>query len=519
MFLCFSPLVMLKAMDHKSPEAKRQMIAECRAQCRGITRELDMIDTFERTYQPNDALHWYTKTGFLYRVTNKALRSANVLDQYTFRYYIVDLHTQLEEAALATRASCTAPFYVYRGATLIRDEIEQLHEGTLVATKGFFSSSRDFEVAQHFICINPDTGMSPSRSRDDINQFVLFHIHLDLTKSCEAIVVDVSRLSAVPAENEMTFNLGTTFRVTHINYDSEHYVWHVELILSSEVAQLTSDYSEYIRKRLTEINARLLFGNVLADMSNDVIGALTYFHRLLRTIPTNDEDRPNIYFHLARVYRYMGMRQQAITYYQCAQLLQRRTLPQSKFDYARTLSGLGLVYSELNQSNRAAYLQTKAMVILRSILPDDHLEVVHVTSRLAYACWQNNQCDHAHILLSTVLSFFKRKMPPDHPAEAQSLHTMGLVHRTLGNRDQAIDCFKKALRIRELLLASDDPTVAHTCLELSIVYAERDDDKEIALDYAKKAMRIQQAKVPPNQDDLKRIVELVEQLSTNNDEV
>jgi hypothetical protein len=42
-----------------------------------------------------------------------------------------------------------------------------LHANVLVATKTFWSSSRDVSVAKTFAGIDPTTGMSPGRSRKD----------------------------------------------------------------------------------------------------------------------------------------------------------------------------------------------------------------------------------------------------------------------------------------------------------------------------------------------------------------
>ncbi len=53
------------------------------------------------------------------------------------------------------------------------------------------------------------------------------------------------------------------------------------------------------------------------------------------------------------------------------------------------------------------------------------------------------------MLLSNALIEFKQKLPYSYADHAQALHTMGLVERTLGNRKKAIECFKKALRMRE----------------------------------------------------------------------
>ena len=446
------------AMDHDSPRAKQQLITELRAHCRGNKQQLAMINKFKSSYHAADAILWYTKPCFFYRLVNSALRTGDALDLYTFRYFIVDMCRSLKKAAVNIRDLYAEPFCVYRGAHLSRNEVEQFQVGTLVATNGFFSSSQYKDVAEQFLGIDAVTGKSPSRNRDDVKQYVLFEIDVDLVNYPDTIVADVSNKSTVPDENEMIFDLGTTFVITHIFYDTEHYVWHVRMTLSSEVAQIHLDYTKYIQKRLTEIDAALLFGNILADMLSEYRGTLSYFHRLLRTIDADDGNRPNIYFHLARVYRYLKKYQQAITYYRCAKLLQRRTMPQSNFDYARTLSGLGVIYLEMGDSTKATCLLKKGLVIKRLVLPEDHIEIAHSANRLAEAYWQEKQYESALDLLLKTLSFFKRKMPNNHPCEAQALHIMGLVKHVMGNRGEALNYFQ-----RETATCSPDSCSADIC--------------------------------------------------------
>jgi tetratricopeptide (TPR) repeat protein len=500
-------------MDHDSSRAKQQMITELRAHCCGRKQELAIIEKFKRLYCPADAILWYTKPCFLHRLVNSALRTGDALDQYTFRYFIVDMCKCLEKAAVDTRTRYTVPFSVYRGAQMCRDEVEKFHVGTLVATNGFLSSSQNLDVAQQFIGIDTVTGMSPSRSRKDLRQYVLFNIDVDLTKFPDTIVADVAERSTVPDENEVIFDIGTTFIITDVMYDAKHYLWHIRMTLSLEVAQLHQDYTNYIRTRLTEINGVLLFGNVLADMLGEHNRALSYFHRLLRTVEMNDENRPNIYFHLARIYRYIKKYQQAITYYRCAQLLQRRRLPQSNFDYARTLSGLGVIYLEMGNTTRAISLLKQGLIVKRRVVPEDHLENAHIWNRLAEAYWQEKQYESAVVLLMKSLSFFKRKMPTGHPAEAQSLHILGLVQHALGNREEALQAFQQALRIRETFLSNDALVVGETCYELSVVHSEREEEYPIAFSYAQRALHIFQSKLLLKDTQLQRVIQLVDRLS------
>lgn len=504
------PLVILKAMPHDSLEAKREMIVESRAHYRNNQSHLKEISRFKKTYCSANAITWYTHDCFVYRLINRALRTEDIFALYKFRFFIVDMCAHLEKAAIEFKKQ-TDSFRVYRGGKLSRDEVEKLRVGRLVACNGFLSSTRDLDVALNYICIDPSTGISHSQSRHDRQQFVLFEIDVNFTQSPDIIVADVSNQSIIPDEHEIIFNLGTTFIINHIRYDNERHLWHIHMLSSSAVADLEMGYVGIIRKRLLEISPTLLFGNLLATVSSTYRQSIEFFHRLLRSESFEEKDRPNIYFNLGRIYRYMGKYEQANQYFRHAQQLQEVGLPQSSFDYGRTLADLGTLYSEMDQPAEAISLITKAISLHNDILSQDHVEVAFNKNRLAYAYWQEKQYDKALNELSSSISSFK-KMPTDHLGYAQALHTMGLVQYSLGNWKQALNDYKEALRMRESLLADDHPYVARTCYELSILYAKHINDYNSALDYARRALKIRKTKLPPNHNEVKKSIELVEYL-------
>jgi len=501
-------------MSYDSPEAKKEMLTECRTCCRNSPQDLKQIDEFERTYRSTDAILWYTKPCFLHRLINKALRTEENLVLYKFRYFIVDLCVRLEEAALAS-IHHTEPFRVYRGSNLSRDEIEKLQVGSRVATNGFFSSSRHLPIAQRFIGISSNTDVSPSHGLESQRQYVLFEIDVDLTKSPELVVTDVSDQSAISDENEMLFNLGTTFIITGIAYDSEQLVWRISLTSSSEAAKTIQEYNAHIQKRFTETKPIIMFAHFLSEISSDYHGALTYFHRLLRSKPWNDEDRPDIYHYLGRVYRALGKSQQAMTYFRCALLLQRRRLPESSMAYSRALSCLGTIYAESGNLSRSIRLYEQAMAIYRKALPKNHYEFGFHSNRLAQVYWQNGQYDSANDLLMNTISFVKETMPKNSPGQAQTLYLMGLVKHSLNDRKQAIYYFEQSLQMRESFQANDHPYAARSCYELSLLYAEQD-DYSTALNYARRALHIRETKLSHNHKELKESIELVQRLSQKN---
>jgi tetratricopeptide (TPR) repeat protein len=504
-------------MSYNSSEAKREMLAECRARCDNDPHNLAVIDEFERTYRSVDAILWYTKPCFLYRLINEALRTEDNLVLYKFRYFIIDLCVRLEATALSS-VSHTQPFRVYRGAELSRDEVEKLQVGSLVATNGFFSSSKYLDVAQRFIGINSYTDNSPSRSRGDKHQYILFEVDIDLVNSPEVVATDVSCHSSIPDENEILFNSGTTFVINGINYDDDDHIWNIRMMTSSKATLINQEYKRYIFKRCTETTPAISFGHLTCEILSNYPAAVNYLHRLLRSKTWNDDNRPGTYHYLARVYYHMGKYKQAIMCCQCVQLLLRRRLPEFSMIYARSLSCLSVIYSEMGDLARAIYFQERASTIYYRILPKTHYEFAFHSNHTAYIYWQNKQYESALAVLTNTLLLIKKAFPSNYPCNAQTLHIIGLVQHSLNNREQSIDYFKQSLQMRESFQAIDHPYIARTCYELSILYAEKN-NYSTASDYAQRSLRIREAKLPRSHQELKRSVELVELLSLRNNAI
>jgi tetratricopeptide (TPR) repeat protein len=393
-----------------------------------------------------------------------------------------------------------------------REEIEQWDINMLVATNAFWSSSRDENVAKTFADMDPTTPTFQTRNRHNKLQYVLFEIHIDFARTPDLIVADVSHLSVFRDENEMLFDLGTPLYITEKIYDEEHRLWRVRMTSTSEIDSLDRDYVSYVHQRLSHTDAPMLYGNLLTGALCDFKEAVTYFQRLLRVLPIKDENRPNIFCQLGRTYRFMGKYQQAIEYFQAARLLQRRCLPQSKFDYGYTLSGLAAVYSEMGNLKNAIRLNKQALNIYHTLFPEDHIEVNQIVNRLAYDLCQNGQQKEASNYLSKVNKSMKNKIFLTNP-DTQLYHTLGLVHKALGNRTEAFEYLKQALDLREKWSHKHHPYTARICHELSLLYAEENDQHHVALEYAQRALQIRQAKASSNKIELQKSIELVNRLS------
>ncbi|CAF3696222.1 unnamed protein product [Rotaria sp. Silwood1] len=484
------------------------MLSECRAYYSNDPVQLARINEFERKYESKDAIRWYTKPGFLFYLVNKALRSQNIWALYKFRYFIIDLCYRLEEVS---NSQSFSSIRLYRGAKLNRDELEQLQVGRLVSTNGFLSCSSDRYIAEMFIGIDHMTDRSSNHNRDAWQQFVLFIIDVDRRTSTNTVVADISHQSDIPDENEMIFNFGSTFIINEICFDKNKCIWLIQMSSSSDNVRIHDEHENYTLKRLQQIDPTIMFGHALADTDSDFGQSMSYFYRLLRTLPIDHVERLNIYYYLGRIYRFIEKFEESLNCFRCARLLVRRLLPERMFDYCRILGGMGTIYSHLEDSERAFKLLTQALRLQKSSLPENHTEIPFHLNRLGHAYFKVKQYGLALSTLDTAEKFFQTKMPVDHQGYAQTLHTMGLAYRALGNETKALISFQEALRMRYSLLGKNHPLLASTYYQLSLIHNDHA-EYEIALDYVQKSLNIQSIKLPHYHSELKLSKELFQRL-------
>jgi tetratricopeptide (TPR) repeat protein len=175
---------------------------------------------------------------------------------------------------------------LYRGLKLTIDELQKLEEniGNLISTNGFLSTSRNRQVAL-FFATN-----------------VLFEIETNIGLQGK-MWYDIAQRSKVPDEEEVIFDIGATFRIESISYDSERNLRVVHLKTTENI-----DTASYLQGSNAEIFLGQLYyymGNyekskrylnvLLEHLKNDYhrnnISALTDFVKLKRTYDIGIQNR------------------------------------------------------------------------------------------------------------------------------------------------------------------------------------------------------------------------------------
>jgi hypothetical protein len=186
------------------------------------------VEEFERTYNSEQAIWWYTCDTFLYRILNKALRQHNIDLMFLFGFFVQDFYRKLkakhEQQFILTHLD-NPIIKVYRGQIMLRSEIEDIVEwaGSLVVNS-YFSTTLDRSYAVMLL--------NPSLKYYDQYQSVLFEIEIDTRYKCRPYA-NISHLSQFSDESEILFTIGTQFRIIDSIYDYDENLWTVKLIMIS----------------------------------------------------------------------------------------------------------------------------------------------------------------------------------------------------------------------------------------------------------------------------------------------
>ncbi|CAF1450341.1 unnamed protein product [Rotaria sordida] len=346
---------------------EEEMIDFCRHKFAGNQAELNVVDEFQEYYDACNAIFWYTRDTFLYRLLNKALREQDVDTLYSLRYFIKDLHLQLTErhtsqqqttSNISNTAAQTIET-VYRGQLMNSKEFDKKVRNN---TNGFFSVSSFLSTTAHKELAIVYAGGSNSNG-DPTVQRVLFQIDID--KSVNKFpYANISTVSAFDeAESEILFTMGSVFRVQEVQLNSQG-IWVVNLSLTGEEDEELKTLSEHMKKDIIVSNPRVSLAKLMMEIAN--YEKAEQFHLLLLQDLTLIEDSKvysTIYNSLGLIYREMGQHTKAIDHYEKSLEIRLKHLSETDHSFAPTYNNMGLVYRDRGDYEKALSYFHKALEI------------------------------------------------------------------------------------------------------------------------------------------------------------
>ena len=458
-FTWFQVLVDILRKIPQTDQAKRDMLDKCKEYYAFNRIEMKRIKEFEDTYTEHKAIEWYTRDTFVYRLVNKALRTEDVELLYLFRYYVIHLCSQLESEWKRSYYGKTQILTLYRGQRMSIEEFDKLNKtiGILISTNGFFSTTRDIEVALGFIT-----------SYTDEQKTVLFEIKAD--RRLENVVfANIDNYSQVEGEQEVLFGLGSVFKIDDVNFDSKLCCCKIRMTATDEGSANIQDYLNAKRRQTEDFSPTVLFGRLLLLELGQIDKAERYFRMLLKNLPPDHED------------------------------------------FASVCNNLGNVFYGKNQLNLAFYCFARAFKIRRKTLHPQHPKIA--ASLLNIACVLHLKGHHQNALncFQTAINILDQNYHDDRQMKAIAINGIGLIYRDKKEYKTALQYFNRTLQIYKRLLPENHPDIASCLGNIGLVYEDLLDYKQTLIYYFR-AFEIDEEILPCAHanliDDFNRIIDI-----------
>ncbi|CAF0854292.1 unnamed protein product [Rotaria sordida] len=411
-----------------------EFISRCLELYKDNPSQLSIIYEFQETYRSDQALWWYTRETFLYRLLNKALRIQNIGLLFVFRFFIYDIQRQLEID------QCSQAIRIYRGQLMSQDEIKELENsiGDHISINSFFSTS----LNKNYVIFL----MGDVNSIHNGLQRVLFEIDANPNHIGIKPFADISSRSYFPNECEVLITLGAIFRLNNIILNEEN-IWVIHLSLCSDQDNDLKYRIDQIKRQYNDQENNVFsFGSILHQMKK-YDDAEKYYRRLLTEFSDDYKQTGLCYYHLGRVYSGKGNYKDSIKWYEKSLKIMMETMSSDDLNIATCFNSIGNIYRKTEDYNQALEAYQKALNIWTQALGENHLKVAMCLINMGVIHNETENYIDALKCLEKALKIKQRYHGINHSDVAALYNNIGLVHEQLDHFDFALENFKRALEI------------------------------------------------------------------------
>lgn len=478
---------------------RQELIALCKKEYQGNETELNILREFEENYSPKNALRWYTRESFLYRILNKALRVQNIELLFLLRFFITDIHRELRDI------QCQSVVRVYRGQVLSIDEFKKIQKSTgqLISISSFFSATPDRDQALQFL-----------NNSDILNgsQGVLFKIDADPHAVTTKPFADISSCSEFEHELEVLFMVGSIFRIESIR-QSKSLVWIIQLTLCNDDEHGLKDLFEYMKETYGcgDDQANLLiFGRVLRQMGK-YESAEKFYRRLHNELPRDHPSLSSLFYSLALALQDKNDFDSSLHYlHRSLEIELQRSLSNYRNICSR-YNTIGNIHRMQDHHDQALSCYSKGVQLLEQENDVDDEMMAHFYSNIALVNREQENYAIALYFNQKALAIRTKCLPTNHPDIGLSHNNIGNIYRRLDHYNLALKYLNRAIKIRLKSLPSNHPHIIHSYTNIGLVY-EDIDKLDQALRFFKKAASICQQSLPPQHPDRVRSEKHVERV-------
>jgi tetratricopeptide (TPR) repeat protein len=457
-----------------------------------IVKQKDIAE-FERDYQPQFAIKWYTREYFVYEMLNRALRTLEADTIINMRFFVRDLHQQIHQLYQKQVASYHGKsLTVYRGQGLLKTDFEKLvkSKGGLMSFNNFLSTSKNQNVSLHF---------AESASENSNTVGILFKMTIDPSVSSAAFAF-IREVSYFQTEEEILFSMHTVFRIDEINkIDNNDSLYQVDLKLTPDDDQQLRTLTEHIREEIVGATGWQRLGQLLIKIGH--FDKAEELYNVLLEQKSDDTEKAYYYHNLGTLKDNQGDYKTAIEYYKKSLEIRQKTLPPNHPDFATFNNNIAAVYFHMGEYSKALSFYKKALAIIEKSLPPNHPSLATHYNNIGSVCNNMGEYSKALSFYEKDLKIKQKTLPSNHPDLATSYNNIGSVHRSMGEYSKALSFYEKALAIVEKSLPSNHPDLATYYNNIGS-FCNNMGEHSKALSFYEKALAIVEKSLPSNHPDL-----------------
>ncbi len=443
--------ILLKMSNETDSSSKRDLINHFRRIYDGQP-ELVTVDEFEQNYSPENAIWWYTRGTFLYRVLNQALREFDFDILFALRFFIADLYKQLavEHARFQTNFTSNVDsnsiLKVYRGQSISNEELTLLRQSQngFFSMQSFLSASTMPEIGQFF-------AESNAPSTDTLVRIVYeFKIDTRLTKTKP--FADINHLSYFQGENEVLLALGSVFRIDSVQFDDTNQRWQAELTLCDDE---NFDLHDLMKQYSVEIVSDKVSPGFLLYQLGEYAKASEYFQKLLNDGHLTRSEKAHCYRGLGAVAAEQNNFDEA--YKNFEKEYQLWDILGDKDNVMEACKNIGnMLFYQGKYKEALDYLQTTGAYFR---LNNNVMEYTRIYGMIAHIMGACQQWDDCLMCYELQLEARQRALDPNHEDIGITHGNIGVTYHYMGKYEEAVSHFQKALSIYRVSLPANHPNI------------------------------------------------------------
>ena len=440
----------------------------------------------------DNAIWWYScNEAPIFDQMNQILRLESFELLMCHRYYISDLCQMIERSYSQSKVSQKR--LVYRADKLSADDFKSMQQSleqknASITINGFISTSKSEKISLEYAA-------NKLKSGKDV--VIMYEITIDPAIPCSAHA-DIESISFHPREEEVLFNMGSTFQIDNIGEDpSNAKIQRIKLTARDFNLTLLDEMKAKV-KQSSQATLSILLVRYLIELGEDRISR-RYLNQLVESKQLeNDPNLVAAYNCLGTILSRQALHGEALKYYRKALNTQARLEFSNNNALAEIFNNIGQTHLGLNQLEEAQQNLEEGIRIQKREPKYLRQHLASLYCNLGEVAYAERDFDAAQTNFELAYDLYKRTTKISHDAMEKSLLkadlciAFGHLKSVQNPKDstEANEKFEEALDIYERILPSSHPKVAETRIDIVCEYTRNQNFPAVITYYNEKFQEV-----------------------------